>query len=101
MSLVSGPTKTRTTRHLKGPSPCQAPHQAWLALPPISLVSQVELGLAYRGGEGDEEQLSASLLCSLSFFFLCFLCFFFFFFFSFLLFLWLSALQETIQRIRA
>lgn len=40
---------------------------------------------------------SASFLCSLSFFFLCFLCFFFFFF-SFLLLLWLSMLQEGIQK---
>lgn len=95
MSLVSGPRKTRTTRHLKG----------FLTLPgiPTGLASfaphflsapEVELGLAYRAGEGDDGQLSVSLLYSLSFFFLCFLCFFFLCFFSFLLFLELSVLQE-------
>lgn len=64
---------------------------------PLSLLShrlflqQGELQSRWRGsgraGDGDEEEVVAPLLCSLSFFF-CFLCFFFFFlFFSFLLFL--------------
>lgn len=98
MSLVSGPRKTGTLEgSITLPSITQG--LASFAPPPPSLVPQIELGLAYRAGEGEDEQLSASLLCSLSFFFLCFLCFFFFFFFSFLLFLWLSALQETIQRV--